>query len=528
MSTNSGPAFASSSVSVSISCCSRDVTAATAQKGSRRGPGKRFRQHRGNSTQNRAKKWPAPPPPPPPPGDFGEKIELGEDDTIPFDLFLGNPPFKDDKDFEDFDPEKYSEEELEYGETMAKEILESAGYIVADNSNELHDDEEYDENEDFDEETVYESDVRDDKSNSDAIDVHHRDDNGAISGDDPKKGDDELDQIDDQSLRDERLNQKFRVRDLQLLHFERKGYVVLKNVLTMDDSRELASAAKHAFDAQFIAQYRAKIQECDPTLDLDSTYSLERAKRLLSQPGPSSPPSIGSILEQGPLEVYNTHRANETVASFLSSRRIASIAAQLLEAYRLCLYHDYVFLRSSGNPQSRRRAELSFTPIDTNHFVTLCIPLQPVGAKGRPLSLRFMPGSHKDLALLRRPKGNEQGRVGSAARLPEEGTGGLSLGDVIAYHGWTQHFFERFPQDAPQQMALCVSYFADALMVGGKEVKRNCTVALPRSSVLQLPDRQQISHEPWIVSVRGGRRVRHELIPVVYEGVSGLRHKHVE
>lgn len=62
----------------------------------------------------------------------------------------------------------------------------------------------------------------------------------------------------------------------------------------------------------------------------------------------------------------------------MTSRRLASVAAQLLGERRVRVYQDCVFVKEPGFTPTNWHSDLPISPLDTNSFVTAWIPLRPL------------------------------------------------------------------------------------------------------------------------------------------------------
>lgn len=112
-------------------------------------------------------------------------------------------------------------------------------------------------------------------------------------------------------------------------------------------------------------------------------------------------------------------RSVPLIRELACSKRLASMAGALLGTRRVRLYQvqpsfaaffvksdilalivrddvffvqDCVFLKHSGYAETNWHSDLRMTPFDTNHFVTVWIPLRPIkvgvlGAHGSPINM---------------------------------------------------------------------------------------------------------------------------------------------
>ena len=76
------------------------------------------------------------------------------------------------------------------------------------------------------------------------------------------------------------------------------------------------------------------------------------------------------------LQVMNLWQDSELVLEFVSSPRLARIAAQLLGVRSVRLYHDQALYKESGGGVTPWHADQYYWPFATDRCVTAWIPLQ--------------------------------------------------------------------------------------------------------------------------------------------------------
>eukprot|EP00854_Cymbomonas_tetramitiformis_P012979 gene12979-15341_t len=102
-------------------------------------------------------------------------------------------------------------------------------------------------------------------------------------------------------------------------------------------------------------------------------------------------------------------------------------------------------------------------PLDTNRFVTLWVPMQPVLAlEDGGSGLTYAGRSHRDVAL----KFWELDDRDVAYRYEFASHGAMELGDVSAHHGWCLHGAPGITdEECEGRLAFTVSYFVDGCHV---------------------------------------------------------------
>lgn len=150
--------------------------------------------------------------------------------------------------------------------------------------------------------------------------------------------------------------------------------------------------------------------------------------------------------------------------AFCFLQELAGTAADLLglsSGERLRLYQDSLFVKRSGDGVTNWHTDLAMAPLDTNRFVTVWLPLQPVASSDEGgTALIFASGSHRDVAL---PfwHGDPRSQPDLDGRGYVEGeAGAFRLGDANWHHGWTLHCAPGNELRATRR-ALAASYFVD-------------------------------------------------------------------
>lgn len=93
-------------------------------------------------------------------------------------------------------------------------------------------------------------------------------------------------------------------------------------------------------------------------------------------------------------QVTNIWRMSDDARGIVFSRRFASVAAQLLGATSVRLYHDQALFKPPGAARTPWHQDRYYWPLDTNHTVTMWLPLVDVDDVMGPMT--FAAGSHRD------------------------------------------------------------------------------------------------------------------------------------
>lgn len=93
------------------------------------------------------------------------------------------------------------------------------------------------------------------------------------------------------------------------------------------------------------------------------------------------------------LQIMNLWREDEEIQSFVFSKRIASIATQLMGTRGVRLYHDQALFKEPGGGITPWHADQFYWPLSSDKTITAWIPLQAVPLDMGPLE--FSAGSHQ-------------------------------------------------------------------------------------------------------------------------------------
>jgi len=140
------------------------------------------------------------------------------------------------------------------------------------------------------------------------------------------------------------------------------------------------------------------------------------------------------------LQVTNLWLQSALARELVFSRRLAGIAARLLEVDGVRLYHDQALLKEPGGGLTPAHADQFYWPLASDRCVTAWIPLQPVPAEMGPVG--FYAGSQRfelgrDLPI----SDDSERRI--AAAMESEGfelvDDPFEAGEVSFHAGWTFH-----------------------------------------------------------------------------------------
>lgn len=140
------------------------------------------------------------------------------------------------------------------------------------------------------------------------------------------------------------------------------------------------------------------------------------------------------------LQLFNLWRENVVVKEFVFSKRLAKIAADLMQTEGVRLYHDQALFKEGGGGITPWHADQYYWPLETDKTVTAWIPLQATPLEMGPLE--FSAGSHQIVEGRELAIGDESEtviqqrlRVTDFKHVIEA----FDLGEVSFHSGWVFH-----------------------------------------------------------------------------------------
>ena len=203
------------------------------------------------------------------------------------------------------------------------------------------------------------------------------------------------------------LHSAYHLTQTQIEQFRQDGYIKLKDVL----------------DAETLAHYGSEITRL--TIELN-TQHLPLEER--------------STYDQAFLQVMNLWEHSPVVNEFVNGKRLARIAAELLEVDGVRLYHDQSLYKEPGGGITPAHADQYYWPLSSDRTITAWIPLQavpngmgPLGFYARSQSIEF----GRDLGI------SDESEEKITSNMARHGlnfvSGPFDLGEVSFHLGWTFH-----------------------------------------------------------------------------------------
>lgn len=199
------------------------------------------------------------------------------------------------------------------------------------------------------------------------------------------------------------------------------------------------------------------------------------------------------------LQLFNLWTENELVKSFVFSKRIAKIAADLMQVDGVRLYHDQALFKEAGGGITPWHADQYYWPLSSDKTVTAWIPLQATPLEMGPLE--FSAGSHAIVEGRELEIGDQSEevlqkklRVTDFQHIIEP----FDVGEVSFHSGWV---FHRAGANRTDQMRKVMTI-----------------IYMDRDMVLKNPDNinQQNDWETWCPGAKIGEIINTPLNPILY------------
>ena len=264
------------------------------------------------------------------------------------------------------------------------------------------------------------------------------------------------------------LDRPYPLTAQQIANYRRDGFIKLRQV----------------FDGDELAHYGAEIARLTIALNTQTTPLEER-----------------STYDRAFLQVMNLWEESGVVREFVFGKRLAAIAAALMEVDGVRLYHDQSLYKEPGGGITPAHADQYYWPLASDRTITAWVPLQAVPQDMGPLA--FFAGSQhvefgRDLQISdeseRAITANMQARGFRVVDEPFE------LGEVSFHSGWTFH--RAGPNRSTQPRSVMTVIYMD------------------RDMRLKAPDNhmQQADRERWCPGAAVGAVIDTPKNPVLFEG----------
>lgn len=262
----------------------------------------------------------------------------------------------------------------------------------------------------------------------------------------------------------EELSTPYAVPAEAVAFYRENGYVKLKNVL---------SAEAIAYYGEIITDLVFKLNKLTKPMEERTTY------------------------EKAFLQIMNLWREDETAKEFVFSKRLAQIAADLMEVEGVRLYHDQALYKEPSGGITPWHADQFYWPLASPKTVTVWIPLQATPLEMGPLAF-----AEKSQLV----------EIGRDVEISDES-------EALMQQSLTQFSLHETPFDLGE-----VSYHAGWLFhraganVSGKARKVMTMIYMDKDQKIMAPKNsyQKADWETWLASAPVGSKPESYLNPILF------------
>lgn len=258
----------------------------------------------------------------------------------------------------------------------------------------------------------------------------------------------------------------------------------------------------HPLSPQQVADYRRdgfiKLKQVFSADEL-AHYGREIARLTIALNTQTLPLEQRSTYDRAFLQVMNLWEESATVREFVFGKRLAGLAAALMEVDGVRLYHDQSLYKEPGGGITPAHADQYYWPLASDRTITAWVPLQAVPQELGPLA--FFAGS-QHVAFGRELGISDESERAITANMEAHGfrvvDEPFALGEVSFHSGWTFH--RAGPNRSAQPRSVMTVIYMD------------------RDMRLQAPDNtmQQADWERWCPGAKVGEVVDTPKNPVLF------------
>jgi ectoine hydroxylase-related dioxygenase (phytanoyl-CoA dioxygenase family) len=199
------------------------------------------------------------------------------------------------------------------------------------------------------------------------------------------------------------------------------------------------------------------------------------------------------------LQVMNLWTKSDAVKEIVFSKRLAKIAAELMQVTGVRMYHDQALFKEPGGGFTPWHADQYYWPLSTDKTVTVWIPLQNTGLEMGPLEFS---AKSQCLEEGRTLKISDDSEIVIQQKLTlkdfEKIVEPFDLGEISFHMGWTFH--RAGPNTTDQMRKVMTIIYMDKEM----------TLMGPKN------DNQVADWEAWCPGAEIGKEIDTPLNPVLY------------
>jgi ectoine hydroxylase-related dioxygenase (phytanoyl-CoA dioxygenase family) len=255
-----------------------------------------------------------------------------------------------------------------------------------------------------------------------------------------------------------------KVPETNIVEFHEKGHTLIRQVLSADEIEVYRPVIVNAAD-RYNTEKR-KLQDRD-------TYG------------------------RAFLQIMNLWQCDEDAKKFVLSKRMAKIAADLMEVKNVRLYHDQALFKEPGGGPTPWHQDQYYWPIDTNNTITMWMPLVDIDVDMGMLT--FASGSYKNGSVFNFEISDESesafDNYVKEHQFAISRAKTMKAGDATWHRGFTMHHANGNNSDKRREV-MTIIYVADGAKV------------TPYKN-----DWQKNDHIKWLMGVPIGEEIDSELNP---------------
>lgn len=263
---------------------------------------------------------------------------------------------------------------------------------------------------------------------------------------------------------DQELSAPFQIPAGAVEFFQANGYVKLKDVL---------SPAILDYYGEIITELVFKLNKLTKPMEERTTY------------------------ERAFLQVMNLWREDERAKEFVFSKRLAKIAADLLQVKSVRLYHDQALYKESSGGITPWHADQFYWPLSSPKTVTVWIPLQETLMDMGPLA--FAEKSHVvDIGRDMEISDESEAVMNRELKQFQLNETPFDLGEVSFHTGWLFHRAGANQSGRPRKVMTMIYMDSEQYVTQPKN------------------EYQQADWETWLASKEVGTKADSALNPILY------------
>lgn len=200
------------------------------------------------------------------------------------------------------------------------------------------------------------------------------------------------------------------------------------------------------------------------------------------------------------LQIFNLWTQDEQIKEIMFSKRLAQLAADLMEVDGVRMYHDQALFKEGGGGITPWHADQYYWPLSSDNVITAWIPLQAVPSEMGPLE--FASGSQniltgRDLSI----SDESETLIGEKLRLTDctKVSEPFDIGEISFHSGWIFHRAGANTTDQTRKVMTCIY------------MDKDITLKKPEN------DGQVNDWETWCPGVEIGSVIDSHLNPILFE-----------